>query len=510
MSDFTIFIAGSTNLDINTNSDIKKTIKKSIEDTYCKNNVTLNGYTIVCKDCSNSEMDSKQAEYNQTITNEASLFLLVIDKLPVGVYSMEEVMRACICFEANKKRPDVYLYVSSKIQNEDQIKDLGNVILSFTGRYTTFFDDEEDCIRKLKKALNESTKRKQKEDEEALRGEKENDKKMKKDRLFRFLKHSGLAILIVSVLLLTLSLCRKDKPIFFVGGGTVKQFLSDHNMDIDDRQDGIYIHIPTDDSWVMLGDEYKVGEKSKKKYYPVIMAADSIGRNLDKLGINDFSKYRNGIGHIAELYLGKDSLFVYISDEEDSNKNPLLRFISKDDEITAHELYNILHHFKGKDSIIVYHTSSGSGTVAAYCGAMIESDPIAESEVWCWEMGEKLKGHEQFDRDNTLLSHVIETPFISLGSKSYHIKDIDEPNKGAKKLLFVNNQGQPLEKPLFLYFVMRRVDGEDAFKIEKPIKRFLKELVKKGNVEELKDMRIKNVYETNSKELIVPFNEISK
>lgn len=510
MSDFTIFIAGSTILDINTNSDIKKTIKKSIEDTYCKNNVTLNGYTIVCKDCSNSEMDSKQAEYNQTITNEASLFLLVIDKLPVGVYSMEEVMRACICFEANKKRPDVYLYVSSKIQNEDQIKDLGNVILSFTGRYTTFFDDEKDCIMKFEKALNESTKRKQSEDEDAHREKKENDKKMKKDRFFRFLKHSGLAILIVSVLFLAFSLSRKDKPIFFAGGGTVKQFLLDHNMVIDDRQDGIYIHIPTDDSWVMLGEEYKVGDKMKKKYYPIILAADSIGKNLDKLGINDFSKYRDEIGHIAELSLGKDSLFVYISDEEDSTKNPLLRFISKNDEITAHELYSILHNFYGKDCIKVYHTSSGSGTVAAYCKAMVESDPVAKDEIWCWEMDEKVKGHEQFDSYNTLMSHVRETTFICLGSKSYHIMDIDKPNSGAKKLLFVDNQGQPLEKPLFLYFVMRRVEGKDEFYIEKPIRRFLKELVKKGNVEELKDMRIKNVYETNSKELIVPFNEISK
>ena len=64
-----------------------------------------------------------------------------------------------------------------------------------------------------------------------------------------------------------------------------------------------------------------------------------------------------------------------------------------------------------------------------------------------------------------------------------------------------------MEKPLFLYFVMKKIEGRnDMFYIEKPIRRFLKELVKKGNIEELKDIKIKKEYTNVDTSLVIPFN----
>lgn len=504
-NEFKIFVAGSVDSKVVKDAKMAigalvSTISGTIKSAY---NTDLR-YV----DCKDPSKDNNQKEFNSFIKEQADMFVLIIDRVPVGPYSMEELLRACIQLE-DKKRPEVYVFFMSSIANDPYVTDLRNVIKTFTGRYSNSFEDNQSLTNCLDSIIRENIRKK---NDCVVKANKIN----RKNAILNTIKILCSIFLIVSLLYGAKYYIDSMKvaPIFFAGGGTVKQYLADHDIDIDKRNDGIYIHVPTGDAWVMLGEEHKEDEnmsKNEKKYYPVILAADSIKNNLKSLKINSIEEYVDNTGHIAEMYIGSDSLFVYIPESSDLQQ-PLLSFISKESidrkEITALELYNIMHYYNGKEDITVYHTTLTSGTVASFRKAMIDAVPEAIDEEWCWLPSNSI-GHSEYNNYNTLMSEVSRSPFISLCSKSYHIKNINTPQSGAMRLLFVNQNREFIEKPLFLYFVLKRKGKNDIFYIEAPIKNFLEDILSKGNIEHLRNMSIKDEYVIHKSNLVVSMNEIS-
>lgn len=122
MVEYKIFIAGSTESSII--DEAKKEILVLINTI---KNTT--GCDIQCSDCSDPSKDNNQENFNCFIKEQADLFILLIDKVPVGPYSMEELLRACIHYE-KEKHPEVYVFFSASIDKDPYVYDLRNVIKS--------------------------------------------------------------------------------------------------------------------------------------------------------------------------------------------------------------------------------------------------------------------------------------------------------------------------------------------------------------------------------------------
>lgn len=512
----TIFIAGSTH-----SSWVKETksaisllqieMRGELEKTY--------NTTLLCIDCDNPAADNNQAIYNHQIKEESDVFVLLIDSVPVGPYSMEELIRACI-YKEQQNHPKVYVFFTKDLKDDPYVADLRNVIKSMTGRYSDFFEDSADIKKKMSDVVRKIAREKKElaamlrkaEEEELLQEQQtkaDNRKQQNRQRLSHLLL-SVLAILLVGSVGLGSYMFARHKnaaPIFFAGGGSVRSFLDSAKVNIANRADGIYIHIPTGDSWVMLGEEQKIDEitrNGERKYYPLILAADDIHDNMKALKIEDEVEFLRKVGHIADINIGEDPLIVTVP-RDPLKLAPLRPFLHHLDKgtITASELADILCHFEGTDSITVYHTTSTSGTVATYQKAMMKaSDKIDETTMWCWNRSD-YTGHTDYNNKTTLLSDVIKTPFIVLESQYYHITgSLEDSNTQPLRIIDTNNK--QLFKPLHLYFIMRRItDSKDNFEIEEPIYNFLVEAKKALNLDfELK----RNYTNVTSNDIVYTIN----
>ncbi len=522
---FQIFLAGSTQSQLVL--EVKKHIKDIIKDQEYDLRKDYN-VDIVIKDCDDISNDSSQEKHNRSIEEDADVFVLIVDQIPLGPYSFEELMRACLQYSKHL-RPDVYLYYSKDIAGTPYINDLLNVVEKLSGRYSQKFDSVEalgkDFVKRLRSKIRQ---KKNKQDEALLLMEKqrieeekqiaeqerlkaEEEKQLKKAHRLKIFKNIlavvGFAMLLVLAYLIPQ--LTKDQPIFFAGGGTTRQFLQENGIDVTKRTDGIYIHIPTGDAWVMLGEEHKENKSAENKnYYPVVLAADDIRDNMSDVKIKDTLAFVKNTGKIADFRIGKDPLFVSVPKNE-KLLAPLKPFLKHLDEncITPDELYSILSHFLLSDSIVVYHTTRSSGTIATYKKAMEAAVEEAKNEKWCWLLDNQ-KGHEEYD-SNTEVSNVLATPFLSLESVYYHIPEITDKDSEARQLRFVDSKGQQLYKDLHLYFILKRKKQSiDSFYLEEPVKQFIKEVMEAQGLG-LSNLEVKDEYTIHSPNFTVLFNDIS-
>lgn len=516
---FQIFLAGSTQSPsvLKAKRHIKEVIKEQEYDFKKDYNVDIE-----IKDCDDISNDNSQEKHNRSIEEDADIFVLVVDKTPLGPYSFEELMRACLQ-HSKHKHPDVYLYYKKALTGDPYISDLLNVVEKLSGKYSMAFDEEEALGKDFVSRLKEKIRAKRKKQEEALlmlekqrmkeeKQKTEQAKQLKKAHRLKMCKRimSAVGVAILLVMAYLIPKFTKENPIFFAGGGTTRQFLADKDIEFAHRTDGIYIHIPTGDAWVMLGEEHKENEGAENKnYYPVILAADDIRDNMSAVKIKDTLAFVNNTGKIADFKIGKDPLFVSIPKDEKllAPLKPFLKHLNEN-SITPDELYAILSHFHLSDSVVIYHTTRSSGTIATYRKAMEAAVEGIESENWCW-LFDNQKGHEEYNNYNTKLSDVLATPFLSLESQYYHIKNITDKDSEARQLRFVNTKGEQLYKNLHLYFILKRkkLNG-DIFYLEEPVKRFLTEVMEAKGLG-LSNLEVKDEYTIHSPNFTVLFNNIS-
>ena len=168
MIEYNIFIAGSTE-----SSVIEDTKKEILVLANTIKNTT--DCQLRCSDCSDPSKDNKQEKFNNYIKEQADLFILLIDKVPVGPYSMEELLRACVHYEKDK-HPEVYVFFSASIDKDPYVYDLRNVIKTFTNRYSQPFSDTRELREQLDKIIRsniESKKKHKIEEEKAKKNQNE-------------------------------------------------------------------------------------------------------------------------------------------------------------------------------------------------------------------------------------------------------------------------------------------------------------------------------------------------
>lgn len=516
---FEIFLAGSTQSDLVL--DAKKHIRAIVREQEYDFKKDYNA-DIVITDCYDVSNDNMQERHNRSIEEDADIFVLIVDEVPLGQYSFEELMRACLQYNRDN-HPDVYLYYREALKDSQYIKDLQNVVKYLTGKFSEDFNSiaslGKDFTKRLRGKIREKRKKQeearllmeeQRKEEERLKIEQA--KQLKKAQRKRACKRVmwGLAAAILLVLAHLIPQLMKERPVFYAGGGTTRQFLQENGIDFAERTDGIYIHIPTDDAWVMLGEEHKENESAENKnYYPVILAADNIRDNMSAVKIKDTLAFVKNTGKIADFNIGRDPLFVSVPKNE-KLLAPLKPFLKHLDEdcITPEELHSILSHFHLSDSVVIYHTTRSSGTIATYRKKMEEAVEGIENENWCW-LFDNQKGHEEYNNEGTNLNEVLATPFLSLESKYYHIPNITDKDSEARQLRFVDSKGEQLYKNLHLYFILKRNKSKgDVFYLEKPVKRFLTEVMEAKGLG-LSNLEVKDEYTIHSPNFTVMFNDIS-
>lgn len=535
LNKITVFIAGSTHSPwVN---QAKRAIKELQLDMRHKLESEYN-MALICTDCDNPMADNNQKIYNAQIKDGSDIFVLLVDKAPVGPYSMEELIRACV-YKEEVEHPKVYVFFAEHLKDDPYIVELRDVIKTMTNRYSDYADDLEFIKKKIDKVVSviASNKKKQREAlrlaaeeearrkqqaqaEEAIRKQQAQDAS-RRQRLRQVAMRSMLALttflLIVGACLASYFYVQHENstPIFYIGSGSVKSYLDTLKIDVSDRNDGMYIHIPTGYAWVFLSEEQKNGgNTSSRRAFPIVFAADSI--NMKELNIKNAEAYLEDVGHIADMVIGYDSMYVTVPTDPQILA-PLRPYLKHYDEgaITASELARILVHFKGSDSLCVYHTAPSSGTVATYAKAMIDAAPdiVDTTTVWCWQEG-KGNTHQEYDKDTKITNITIKRrPFVILQSVHYNVNGsfVDkgqnnglEPETTNLRLLNAENKHQA--KELRLYFVLRN-NGNNIFSIDTPVYKFLTTLVKA--IPERK-YNLKREYKIVDSSIVIPFDKLSK
>lgn len=242
--------------------------------------------------------------------------------------------------------------------------------------------------------------------------------------------------------------------IVFAGGGTVRNFVSvktdnrpnGNKIDIDKYPNSINIPLPSSSAWHILKEEAEQFKRSgRQKYYTICLSAGKMDEFSELNKPSDPKKPK-----IVEIRIGDDNSIVYISKDLykkclELNDETLKEL--KNGKITCKQLVTLMNKINNNElNATIYSTAKTSGTLRSY------SDPIKAN------LGDSIAKiiHEyKVFYDHTQLDEINEDDFLLLGSEYYKIPGIE--NK-CERLIFTNEKGDAIFKPIYLYFLAYKKD----------------------------------------------------
>lgn len=267
----------------------------------------------------------------------------------------------------------------------------------------------------------------------------------------------------------------RTPKLIFAGGGSVANMIKKMTgdaVDVKDYKNSIYLNLPSQDSWVLMPEEVMINHTSDtvlKKFYPVCLSALEADSSAFIKIVKEKQFVENGTV-ISYRLKENDELIVY------SNK-----FQGDQKTITIDDLQIIIEEWcKNDTSFKVYVTNEKSGTYYSYQKELkvnFDSTSYRNRRVF---YDEKLRTNELVDSGSKC---------IILSSRYYTPGDISKYLKSRK---VVSDNGEPISKPMYLYFAgYRKADG--TITIPEQMVRFLKQIDKDANIKTKMNQKIRKV-----------------
>lgn len=243
------------------------------------------------------------------------------------------------------------------------------------------------------------------------------------------------------------------KTLVLAGGGSVVTFLDDKYRGILNKDtlvntfsdnkypNAIYLHMPSGVALTLLAEEAIMPySRVNQPFYPVCFSAEKA----------DDSQFTSkctrdqllAAGHIVEYKLGDEKLAVYVE-----KSAPGLNTVvdSTANEITVRQLIQLID-FGGST---IFSTSDGSGTYLAY-----------NTELLKYNVDLKNIKYEKFSNQSGLPllqapNGAQETkPYVIMGGDIYRPEVLtDLIGKTVRKLMLVDDDGNSITRPLYIYFL---------------------------------------------------------
>lgn len=229
-------------------------------------------------------------------------------------------------------------------------------------------------------------------------------------------------------------------------------------------------------AWRVLAEEYqfrKIEDRKLNKFTTICLSADSISDSFYSEFVENLEGYI-----IAQVYLGKDYLFTYISDS-------LKEYWKIGDAITQDVLGQKIQEIINTQIVIignkpkkvsVFTTNKTSGTLESYKKCLSNyihlEEMIDSAKVSIFYDNMKANDISTYTIGN---KHNIFREFVILGSQYYTVK-----GKG-KPIGLMDSNSQYIYKEMYLYFLAKETSNDNEYKIDKRIVKFLKKLEKHNN-----------------------------
>ena len=278
-----------------------------------------------------------------------------------------------------------------------------------------------------------------------------------------------------------------EKTLVLAGGGSVVTFLDEKyrgkycpdsvRLFGDNRYpNAFYLHIPSSVALTLLAEEAIMPySRINQPFYPVCFSAEKADEGVFLTKCS--AAQMKDAGYIAEYKLGDEELAVYV--ENDARLNAVIDSTAK--EITVKQLVKLLH----LNGFSIFSTSDQSGTYHAYYEAL-KSEKCDLSSIIFGQFS------SQTPLEMLQSPNKERKPFIVMGGDLYRPEELKDPleNKTVRKLALVNN-GQPVTRPLYIYFLAYRKDinGKKKYIVPAEVRKLLdtlgfenkKELINKNN-----------------------------
>lgn len=434
-----IFVAGSITL-----KSERDALKAMVLDLNSKLRMQRLGTHVDIKSYED-DFKNKQGEYNKFVGKTADLvFVVITDSIGDNTELELKTASESLC---EKGWPEVYVF----IKDENTLKDDDPRVIKmreYLGQdsYAIRFKDSDELKIEARKRIMHHVG--------LLYLFSRNVKKW----ILRFLLFSLLFL----VCFLGLKLYTKKQPVaspvishvdsirplvLFAGGGSAAQFIKqNYNLDVRTIPKSVYARMPSSYAWALLAEEIlspsgKEYDGADRKYYPICLSAEEAPDSFFIKQCDDNSQLRNMFKEraVVSYYLGEDNLVLYVESEYAKKKG------WKDNKIEVESLLKLLQH--NKDSVKIYCTSIGSGTMDAY--QKVLSYWQRKTKTKKIDLEEMMRGQ----KINKFTEYYSFSPnkegYVVLGSKYYSVPS-NEKIKCDTLTLTLNKQ--IVSKGIYLYF----------------------------------------------------------
>lgn len=432
-----------------------------------------------------NDPESREGVFKDFIKKNADIVVFLIGK--DNDKKQEEILINEIEFatRTNKDQGSPHVLIYNRGEDENLSENIGTVINKNKRHYDRI--NEDDLTKKFEENIDEYF------DKYSIFSKiRKFYRKRKRTRRIAWVISPTLIIVIIILASWQISVASQPR-LLLAGGGSAKNYIKEEcGMDIISYKPRFWIfaNMPSQFAWKLLTEE-TMKDDNDRKYYPICLSAEEAKDSLF-LGSRNVSDFKNK-GVVVSVLIGYDELVAYCktpyTDSIIINKNwkDIQKLICSNDTILCNKIDSLSQYYSGISNLLcgkikccelntiitdttnkieLYATSMKSGTRDAYIDSNKANIQLLEEEKTA--KGESIKLFT--DNDPIIDSN---NYFIVLGSKYY------KPSGGlskAKPLIVTDSNGNPIKKPIYLFFMAYKSGEEYVIKDE--IGTFLDEIEK--------------------------------
>lgn len=426
--------------------------------------VTINDY---------ENFGDDQKVYNDFIQRRADMVVFILDGR-IGQKTSEELLVATQTMRG-KGRPKVHAFLRKQNHETAESAYVQGLVWGCTEQYCTEYADLAELRTMVKDTIRGFINRRLKEERrQVLSARFTCHFKVRKQTLLT----AVLTALCCFAAMWAYHCLMPRAPFLIVtGGGSAANMIKEKAASelASSSKFYTYMHMPTEQAWSILADEMNCESDDRRKYFPICVSASRMKPEilLKRHTPEEFTKRMLVVEHL----LGKDPLEVTLQNDRNLlNAMPLTHL--KRNEITIEELADLIR--SGRTNL--FSTSASSGTLTTYLHHLVpfgvDSLKFTATQFWPDDELRKFNSGEK--------------PYLVLSTHYYHVKALEEQAsdslRHALSLKVIDNNGNAIQKDMFLYFVAyNQPQGiRSRYVVPEPTRNFLKAIAPRIGMEDIK------------------------